>query len=81
MRKGVVVIRPPAATAEIQSQIAEILRAADWVVENRRRFDGVLIVAFERMEDAPDETPETMDQTIRTSAFLADLPFEIKQQE
>ncbi len=54
MRNGVVICPPPQATARWQSQTAMVLSHNGFSVDLRQRFDGLLIVAFERDDDEPD---------------------------
>ncbi len=71
MRKGVVILRPPEGTVRQQSQICLALSHNGFGVQPRTRFDNLLMVAFERDEEAPDVTVEDLETLFKT---LDDFP-------
>lgn len=81
MRKGVVVLRDQASTLELRGQVREVLTAAGFECEPRQRFDGIMIVAFERASDKPDSSVEEVETLLRGNALLESAPFVIKAQE
>ena len=79
MRKGLVILRPPLATLELQGQAKKMLVKEGFDCELRQRFDGVLIVAFEKDVDQPELSIEEIEKTLRRNSFLHRTPFEIKE--
>jgi len=81
MRKGVVILRDEAATLELRGQVRERLEAERFLCESRQRFDGVMIVAFERAADQPEVTVEELEKLLRSNPLLAAAPIVIKAQD
>jgi hypothetical protein len=78
MRKGIVVLQPPSATAELQAQVVAILTASRWSCEPRRRFDGVRAVLIERADDRSDATRADVEDHLRQSPLLVGAAFEVR---
>ena len=64
MRSGILICRPPHATARWQSQAALVFSHNDFSCELRQRFDGVLIVAFERDAGKPDIEADDLEKML-----------------
>ncbi len=72
MRKGVIIARPPDATARWQSSTAMVLSHNGWSCQLRQRFDGVLIVAFDRDKNEPDSTLEELTELLKENGVYMD---------
>ena len=79
MHKGVVILRPPEATPELQGQAKKMLTKEGFTCESRQRFDGVLIVAFEKDASSPDSSREELEGALRNNSLLYRATFEIKE--
>jgi len=64
MRSGVLICRPPHATARWQSQAALVFSHNGFSCQLRQRFDGVLIVAFERDAGQADMEAEELEKLL-----------------
>ena len=72
MRNGVIICRPPDATARWQSSTAMVLSHNGWSCQLRQRFDGVLIVAFDRDKSQPDSTLEEFTELLKENGVYVD---------
>jgi hypothetical protein len=79
MRKGVVILRPPIATLELQGQAKKMLVKEGFNCESKHRFDGVMIVAFEKAEEQPESSCEEVEGALRNNSLLHHAAFEIKE--
>jgi len=79
MRKGIVVLRPPLATPELQAQVKRVLENGDWVCEFRTRFDGVMAVAFERPAEQPEGTLGEVEAQLLGNFMLSNTKLEIRE--
>lgn len=79
MRKGIVIIRPPLATPELQKQLKRRLENDDWTCELRTRFDGTMAVAFERGPDLPESTLAEVEHHLAGHILLSAANLEIKE--
>jgi hypothetical protein len=78
MRKGVVIIRPPEGTVRQQSQICLALSHNGFSVAPRTRFDNLLVVAFERDDDAPDVEEAALHELFKSLEDFETSNLEIK---
>ena len=70
MRNGVIICRPPDATARWQSSTAMVLSHNGWSCQLRQRFDGVLIVAFGRDKGHPDSSEEELAELLKENGVF-----------
>ncbi len=80
MRKGVVILRPPDGTVRQQSQVCLALSHTGFTVDPRTRFDNLLIVAFERDDDAPEVDEAGMHALFKAIDDFETSNIEIKSQ-
>ncbi len=79
MRKGLVILRPPLATPELQAQIRRILANDGWECELRTRFDGTMAVAFERPGDQPEGSVSAIEAQLKNHFMLSKANLEIRE--
>jgi hypothetical protein len=80
MREGVIICRPPEATAKWQSSVALVLSHNGYSCQLRQRFDGVLIVAFGRDKGQPDSTEEELTELLTEGGvFLESTEIKLTQ--
>jgi len=80
MRRGVIICHPPHATARWQSSVAMVLSHNGWGCQLRQRFDGVLIVAYERDKDKEDGTVEALEELLKENGvFLETTEIKLTQ--
>jgi hypothetical protein len=79
MRSGIVICPLPNATARWQSQTAMVLSHNGFSVDLRQRYDGLMIVAFERDDDEPDfESEEILQKMLEAGdAWNEDVRFKM----
>lgn len=78
MRKGLVILRPPTATLEVRAQVQQTLADNDWSCDTRERFDGVMIVAFERDETKPESSVEEIETLLKGNSVLEGATYQVK---
>ena len=78
MRKGILILRPPTATQERQAEAHKVLAGAGWTCELRERFDGVLIVAFDRDEGGEEPTEDQVRELLAEAGVWADEDSELR---
>ena len=69
---------PPYGTEKRRSKFAEQLEQLGWTTENRQRFDGVLILAFERPEGVKDMGEEEMEKLLEGNASWSEHDCDLK---
>ena len=79
MRKGVIILRPPLATPELQGQITRVLGNDDWECQKRTRFDGTMAVVFERSAELPEGTVEGVEAQLKGHFMLSKANLEIRE--
>ena len=80
MRQGVVIFRPPNATARRQSQTCLVLSHNGYSCHARQRYDNVLIVAFQRDKNEPDAEVEDVVELLKEAGVWDDEDTEVKAQ-
>ena len=79
MTKGIVILRGPAATTELQAQAVEVLTGAGWACELRQRFDGTLAVAFDRAVSRDVGDDGDVEALLRKHPLLGAVDLEIRE--
>ena len=79
MKKGIIVLRPPFSTGELRSQVTDMLINAGWVCEHKTRFDGVLAVNFESIDNGPESTVDELREYFGTNPLLTGVVYDIKE--